>query len=216
MQKIKLEKRELTGKKARRLLLDGEVPAVLFNRNGESFNTKVEKGDLERLMTEATTSTIVDINYDGREVRALIKDTDFDPIRGNIRHISFFEIDPDVDMTFEIPIGLSGISPAVKNNLGVLVTPTKTVEVRGKVKDMVDSIIIDITWMANPGDTVTLGELKLPEGLTLPNQDHLDRAIVTIAQLQKLVEAEVEETEDEEDAEANEGAEGAEETETAE
>lgn len=214
MKEITLEKRELLGKKAKRVEADGMVPTVIYNSKGDSHPTQVGLGDVTRLLQESTTSTILKINFDGRELKGLIKDTDVDPITGQIRHVSFFEIDESSVATYEIPVELVGVSPAVKNNMGVLVQPLKSITVRTTLANLVDTIQIDITQLKNPGDTITLEDLELPEGIEYPPEFHTEQAVVSISQLQKLLseepvdddEAEVEDGDADEAAEGEEGA----------
>jgi large subunit ribosomal protein L25 len=185
MEKISLEKRDLTGKKARRLLKEGFLPAVLYNAENSSKNVQISASDAKKLLNEATLTTILDISFDGKDRKAIIKEVDRDPITEEIRHISFFEIDESKPMVFDIPFELEGISPAVKNNLGVLVHVLPSLEVRCKVDALVPSIKIDISSLEYPGQSISVSDIKLPEGISLINEEYANSAIVTITQLQK-------------------------------
>lgn len=198
MYEIIIEKRALTKSKSKRLLHEGMVPAVVYNSKGDSTNIKVNQGDMERLIQNASTSTILDMKLDGESMKGIIKEIDTDPVRGNLRHVSFFEIDPNEESIYEIPIELTGVSRAVKNNLGVLIQPIKAIEVRCKLVSVVDSIVIDITKLEKPGDSITLSDIELPEGMSLPNEDQLNNAVATVSELQKM-ELETPETDEETD-----------------
>jgi large subunit ribosomal protein L25 len=210
MEKISLQKRDLTGKKAKRLLNEGLLPAVLYNSKKESQNVKLTISEAAKLLNEATLKTIIDIELDGKEKKAIIKDVDTDPRTDEVRHISFFEIDEKQPMVFEIPFELVGVSPAVKNNLGVLVNILPTLEVRCKVADLVDSIKVDISKLEFPGQTIAVEDVEIPEGISFINEDIKTSPIVTITQLQKEEEIEEVVEETEEGEEVTEGEEGAE------
>ncbi len=186
MNEIKVQKRSLLKNKAKRLLNDGLIPAVIYNSKLESNTVQIEKGQIEHLLLTATTSTILDIDYEGKKMKGVIKEVDIDPLKGNVRHVAIFEIDPEKESTFEIPVVLVGVSNAVKNNLGVLVQPTKSLEVRCKLADIVDQIEVDISVLENIGDSLTLRDITLPKGMTLPNRDQYDNALALISELQKL------------------------------
>jgi large subunit ribosomal protein L25 len=203
---LKLEKREITGKKAKRLRREGTIPSVIYNRKNESYNAKSSAGDLERVLKGISTTTVLDVNYDGRDLKAFVRDIEKDPITGELIHVSFFEIDPSQKITYELPFTLTGVSPAVKNNIGVLIQPTKAVPVRSKLEDMVDEIKIDISDLEVVGQSILLREIELPEGIEFVQKDISDKAIATISQLQKLIVEEEEEAD--EDEEAVEGEEG--------
>lgn len=206
MNEITVQKRTLTKNKVKQLLNDGMVPAVLYNSKLESTNIKVEQGEAERLIQNASTSTILDIKLEDKTVKGVIKEVDIDPVKGTLRHVAFFEIDPQKESLFDIPVVLTGVSNAVKNNLGVLVQPTKALQVRCKLADVVEQIEIDISGLDNPGDSIILRDIELPEGMTLPNDDQYDNALALISELQKLEvieETEVAEGEEELDEEGN-------------
>ncbi len=205
---ISVEKRELTGKKARRLLTQGLTPVVIYNAKTESSNGKVASGDILRLINSSTSASIVDIEIDGRSLKALIKDVDRDPRTDIIRHVAFFEIDPEANMSFNIPFTFNGVAPAVKNNLGVLVQSATSIEVRGKLAAAVEAIEVSISELENPGDSILVGDIELPEGLVLIREEQKNQAVISVSQLQKLVEATTEEGE--EGTEGEEGEDGAE------
>jgi large subunit ribosomal protein L25 len=209
MEKIKLEKRSLTGKKIKQLRESGNIPAVIYNSKGESINVVVDKGVAVHLYKTATPTTILDVDIESKSKKAIVKDIDIDPRTAEILHISFFEIDPNAQMNFTIPFTLIGISPAVKNNIGILVQVSNSITVRGKLESLISEIEIDVTKLEHPGQTISMEDIELPKGLELVHSEDEDMPIATITQLQKIEV--VEETSPEEELE--EGEEGEEVTE---
>lgn len=185
MEKLILQKREVTGKKVKNLREDGFVPAVVYNSKTESFNTVMSNTDAQWLYKHTTSTTILDAELDGKNFKCLVKDFDINSVTGEINHVSLFEIDQNAVMAFTIPFEIIGISPAVKNNLGVLVNPLTDIEVHTNLAHLVPNIPIDISGLDHPGQTITVRDIKLPEGLDLINDEILDAAIVTITELQK-------------------------------
>jgi large subunit ribosomal protein L25 len=206
MKKLSLQKRVLTGNKAKRLLREGILPGVIYNSKGDSNNIQLSMSDAIKFVNKATFSTIVDLEIDGKNKKAIIKDTDINPRTDALRHISFFEIDATEAMTFDIPFELVGVSPAVKNSLGVLITVLPVLEVRCKVENLVPSIEIDISKLELPGQSISVSDITLPKGISLINEDLETSPIVTITQLQK--QEVIEEVVTEEEGEEGEGEEG--------
>jgi large subunit ribosomal protein L25 len=206
MEKIKLQKRELVGKKIKQIRESGDVPAVIYNSKGESVNVSLDKGTAVHLYKTATPTTILDIDLDGKKKQAIVKDFDINPRTAQLLHVSFFEIDPKVVMDFTVPFTLQGVSPAVKNNIGILVQVTDSVTVRCKVEDLIPEIEIDVTILEHPGQTISMSDIELPEGLELVHEEDSGMPIATITQLQKIEVIE-EEPEDEEGEEGEEGEE---------
>lgn len=207
MENVLLEKRELVGKKCKKLLREGIVPCVIYNSKSGSTNCQIKKGDAERLVKSVTSATMLDVELDGKKKKALVKDITTDPRKDSLRHISFFEIDETAELTFEIPFVLVGISPAVKNNLGVLIQPIKAITVKAKAKDLVPHIEVDISKLEETGDSIVLEEVEMPSGIALFNPEDIQNTIVTITELQKEIVKEVDETEEEASAETQEAGE---------
>jgi large subunit ribosomal protein L25 len=207
MEKIKLEERKLTGKKIKQLRKKGLVPGVIYNSKGESINISIDKGTAVHLYKTATPTTILDVEINGEEKKAIVKDVDINPRTAQILHIAFFEITPKKEMDFTIPFTLKGIAPAVKNSIGILVQISDTVQVRCKLKDLVSEIEVDVTGLEHPGQTISLEDIDLPKGLELVHKEDADLPIATITQPQKLEVLE-EVKPEEEIEELEEGGEG--------
>ena len=207
MEKIKLQKRELTGKKIKQMREKDLIPAVIYNSKGDSTNLSLEKGIAIQLYRVATPTTILDVEIEGKDSKAIIKDFDINPKTTELLHVSFFEIDPKVVMDFTLPFTLKGVSPAVKNNLGILIQVSDSVKVRGKLEDLIAEIVIDVSHLDHPGQTISMEDIELPKGLELVHEGDEAMPIATITQLQKVEVVEEEETEDEEGEEAEEGEE---------
>jgi len=207
MEKINVEKRNRTGKKAKLLLAEGLIPAVIYNAKNESTNIKIPLNIATKIAATAKSASIFELSLDGKEIKAMVKEIDREPRTDRVRHLSFFEIDENSVMTFTVSFELEGVAPAVKNSLGVLVKVLSSLDVRCKLSDLVPTIIIDISKLEKPGDTIALDDIGLPKGMSLINEALSTSAIVTITQLQKLEEV-VEEADEDEDEEGEEGAEG--------
>lgn len=188
METLAFQNREKLGKSAKQLLNVGQVPAVVYNSKTESFSVSLPTKVVDSLLKTATSTTILDSTVDGRSMKVVLKGVERNPLTGDVRHVSFFQIDESKPMQFSIPFNIIGISPAVKNNLGVLVKALPALEVRCKLADLVPQIDIDVTGLDHPGQTITVSDIKLPEGITLPNDEQVHSAIVTITQLQKVEE----------------------------
>ena len=206
MEKITFEKREVVGKKNKKLFDEGYIPAVVYNSKGDSTNIKITRSFATKIMSEVTSATVLDAELDGKNMKVIVKEIDVNPFTERIRHISFFEIDEKQEMTFTIPFKIVGLAPAVKNNLGILVEVLSSIDVRGKLSDLVPFIEIDVTKLEHPGQSISLNELDLPKSLELVNEDLAETTVVTITELQEEIVIEEPEVEEEELEEGEEGA----------
>jgi large subunit ribosomal protein L25 len=218
MENVVLDKRDLKGKKCKKLVREGLVPCVIYNIKGETKLCQVNRGTAERLIKGITSSTMLDIEYEKKNLKALVKDIDTNPKTDAIRHISFFELDENTALTFEIPFVLDGVAPAVKNNIGVLIQTTNYIMVKCKSKDLVPQIKVDISSLEEIGDSILVSEIEIPSEFEILNEEEvLNYTIATITELQKEIveeEPEEEEEEGEELGEEEEVVEGEEKKET--
>jgi large subunit ribosomal protein L25 len=211
MEKLQLQKREVLGKKVRHLRKEGLTPAVVYNSKGESFNTSMSTSDAEWLYRNTTSTTILDTELEKDSFKTLVKEFSINPVTEQINHVSLFKIDESVSMIFTIPFNIVGISPAVKNNLGVLVNVLDSIDVRCKLSELQPYIEIDISNLDRQGQTINVNDIELPKGMSLINDDLANATIVTITEAQKVEEIVVAPTE-EESAEGEETPEGEEAT----
>ncbi len=217
MEKLQLQKRDVTGKKVRHLRKDGLTPAVVYNGKGESFNVVMNTTDADWINRNTTSTSILDTTLEKESFKTLVKELDINPVTDEINHVALFRIDESAPMVFTIPFNIIGISPAVKNNLGVLVNVLDSIEVRCKLSDLKPYIEIDISKLDTVGQTINVDDIKLPEGMSLINDEQAKATIVTITEIQKVEEVVVAPVEGEEEGEetaAVEGEETTEETET--
>lgn len=184
MEKITLEKRDVSGKRNKSLLVEGYIPAVVYNAKGDSTNIKVTESLAKKILREATSTTILDADLEEKKLKVVVKEIDTNPITEVIRHIAFFEIDAEKEMVFTIPFELVGVSPAVKNNLGVMVEVLSSVDVKCKLASLVPVLEVDISTLEHPGQSIAIGDVKLPEGMSLINEDLAHATIVTVTEIQ--------------------------------
>lgn len=191
---LNAKSRSELGKKTSQLRKNTLTPCVVYNAKGESKNISISTPEIIKALKDATRTTIVDMDLEGKVIKALIKEIQKNPATDEILHVSFFEIDEDESMIFDIPFVLTGISPAVKNNLGILVQPVNSLQFKCKLKDMVPEISIDISKLEHPGQTIKVKEVNIPESLKLHHIEDLDTVVVTITEIQKVEEVKAEET----------------------
>lgn len=213
--KIKAEKRDLTKKKTKQVQMQGKVPGAVYGPKRKSVNIMVDAHELEVLFDEAGFSSVIDIEIEGEKKagKAIIREIQHDPITDEIIHVSFYDLDMEKKITTEVPVVVTGVSRAVKDNIGFLVTPFESLEVRCLPKDLPNRLEVDISKLDAIGDNVLISDLSLPEGVALAAEIDEHSALAYIAPPQKEIIVEEEETvaeldEEEEGLEGEEGEEG--------
>ena len=92
METIKLLERDLNGKKNKVLLSEGFVPAVVYNAKTESKNIMLDLATAKQIAREVTSTTILDVDLEGKAFKAVVKEIDVNPITEDLRHIAFLKL----------------------------------------------------------------------------------------------------------------------------
>lgn len=163
--KIEATKREISGKKVKNLRSTGSIPASLFGRNLDSKSIEVNTKDFRKLFAGVGHNIIFDIHIKGEDkpVKALVKEVQRNPVTDEILHVGFYQLDMSKPIDVEVPIEIIGVSSAVKNNIGFLVTPFEEIKISCLPTEIPEKIIVDISKLDNIGDSVKVSDIQLSE-----------------------------------------------------
>ncbi|WP_113661995.1 50S ribosomal protein L25/general stress protein Ctc [Pedobacter nanyangensis] len=137
--------RENVGKRdAKELRYEGKVPAVLYGGK-EQVHFAVTRTDLNGAIYSPE-ANFIEINLDGKVVKAIVKDTQFHPLTDLLLHVDFLQLFDDKEITMEIPVKLTGTSPGVKMG-GKLVQKLRKLRVKALPKSMPQVVEVSIAKM---------------------------------------------------------------------
>jgi large subunit ribosomal protein L25 len=204
---VKLDQRTVVGKGLNQLRHDGVVPAVIHNHGQESIHVMGPETELVKIYQAAGKHHPLNLEVGSDKYLALIKDAHFDPVKRRLQHVVFQAIRQDEKVEAEVPIRIDGEIPAEKIGLMVL-RQLDEVEIEALPKHLPDELVVSAEALAELHDKITVGDLDVPDGVTiLTDPEHPIATVVeTRAQMAEEAEAETEGAEAEEGAE--EGAEG--------
>ena len=167
---VKGTARTATGKKAtQEIRKAGSVPCNLYGEaRGEnglpvalSFSTTAE--ELRKLVYSPDIYS-VNLNIDGKEYKAVMKELQFHPVTDKRLHVDFYEITEEKPIVMEVPIKLNGLAEGVKAG-GKLAASVRKLKVRAVYSAIPERLNIDVTNLGL-GKTIKVGELHF-EGLEL-------------------------------------------------
>ena len=184
---LKAEPRTLLGKKARRLLRNGIVPGALYDSRGQSQPVQFHERELLRVLHEAGTTHLIEVELDGQRVSTLLREVDREPITARIRHVSLWALPMDEPIETEVPIAFVGESDAVRAG-GILVHPIEKLTVRCLPKDIPEAIVVDLSVLKEFGDSIHVRDLSLPSNVQV--LDDPEETIATVAAPKVAVEEE--------------------------
>lgn len=177
---LKATNREVTGKQVSQLRNDGLLPVVLFGKGLESRNLQVQLSEFQTVFQEAGYSNFVDLMIGDEKVVIIIKNVDIHPISQLPLHAELYQIDMKSEITAEVPLVFTGTPLAVKNNIGLLITPVEEISLRCLPNALPSEITIDISNLNEVGDSVLIQDIKLPDGVEIEPGIDIHQSIVTI------------------------------------
>jgi large subunit ribosomal protein L25 len=176
---LQASKRELTGKKVKTVRNEGKLPAVVYGKHQESTPILLDLRDATKSLNNITPSTIVDLDIDGKTVMSLVREIQRDFILGTYRHVDFQAISENELVRANVQVVVIGIAPAVKNFNGVLVQSLTTIAVESYPRDLPDKFVIDISILKNLGDSFSVAQLAVADGVKILTDSRASIVLVT-------------------------------------
>ena len=204
--------RQSEGKSANRnLRRSGYIPGVLYGGKDEPKKISIMEKDIVKATENVGFATqILQISMDGKDVDVVVKEIQRHPATSRVLHADFMRVDPDSKITLVVPIRTLNDESCigVKVSGGQVNHLINDIEISCLASNLPEQLEIDVQEM-DIGDTVSLSEIKLPEGveITILQQDEdRDQAVVSVTETREMIiEEEEEELGLEEGEEGEEG-----------
>ena len=91
---------------------EGQVPCIVYG-GGEEIAFSVDAKELGQLIYTPN-SYIIEINIDGKIVKAVMREVQFHPVREQILHVDFYRIQEGKPVAVNVPVRLTGNAEGVK------------------------------------------------------------------------------------------------------
>ena len=204
---LTVDKRELTGKKVRRLRRQGLIPANLFGPKIESVPLQIDAASLHRVLAQGGRNAVITVTINGekKSVTSVVRGLQSDPTTDELLHVDLFEVDATQVITAEIPVTLIGESPATKGQGTVISHSLNSVQVEGRPIDLPRVIEVDISGLTEIDEEIRVRDLAIPGNTSLLTDR--DQLVVKVARARVAVEEVVEEEVEEAEGEATPAAE---------
>lgn len=167
---VKGSVRTATGKKAtRELRKAGSVPCNLYGEaKGENglpiaISFASTQDELRKLVYTPEIYS-VNLNIDGKEYKAVMKELQFHPVTDLLLHVDFYEITETKPIIMEVPVKLNGLAEGVKAG-GKLASNVRKLKVCAPYTAIPERLDIDVTSLGL-GKTIKVADLSF-EGLEL-------------------------------------------------
>lgn len=177
---LEVAKRDLTGKKLKKLRQQGIVPAVVYGAETDPVNIQIEIGPLQKAIVEAGTHSLVALRLDSQDTNTLIKSVERDPVSRLPIAVNFQAVSADEIVRTEVPLQITDedLSPAKKAGL-IILQDIENIEIKAKSADLPDAITVSAEKLVEHGDKLLISDLVLPSGVELVQEDQ-DQVIASV------------------------------------
>ncbi|HTR97081.1 MAG TPA: 50S ribosomal protein L25 [Candidatus Acidoferrales bacterium] len=162
---------------ARKARAAGQVPGVLYGHGETPLAVAVATRDLQVAMRHHKGgNAIVNLNVEGSEYTALVREAQYDPVSHAVLHLDFQHISLTETIQVEVEVKPVGVPVGVREAGGILEIIVRTVEVRCLPTAIPDEIPVDVAHL-QIGDSVHVRDIKV-EGVTIVTD--LDATLATV------------------------------------
>lgn len=161
---------------ARRLRASGMTPAVLYG-DGESTPLSIPTKIVDYTLQHFGDNALYDIALGGNTSTARVVDAHRDPVSGSLVHVDFAPVNMRERIEVTVPLAVVGEAPGVDEG-GVLQQVAYEVQVETLPGDIPQEITLDVSSLGM-NENLTLGDLTLPQGVTLLSDPEEVAATIT-------------------------------------
>ena len=160
---------ELGKKATKEIRKSGNVPCVIYgekkdeNGNPLAIHFSVSEKEINKLIYTPHIY-LVDINIDGVDYKAVLKEVQFHPVKDNVLHVDFYEVHAEKPIVMGVPVQAQGLAAGVRAG-GRLMMMVRTLNVRAMYDQIPEKLFVDVTAL-QLGKTIKAGDLHF-EGLEM-------------------------------------------------
>lgn len=182
IERIKLEKREATGKQScRKFRNEGKIPGVLYGPGyPDSVPFYVSAEEIAPVTHSGRWETArIEVEVPGgKQEMCLMRDLQKDPLSGNILHIDLLQLQTGHKISVNVPVEITGREKCIGiKQGGVFEQLIHEIEMEVLPKEIPDSFVVDISSLPLEGN-VRIADLSLPESAVLIHSP--EEIVVTI------------------------------------
>jgi large subunit ribosomal protein L25 len=159
--KVHAELRTSFGKGfARRLRAAGKIPAVLYGHGTDPVHVALPGHQVSLIVRRA--NALLELDIDGTQQLALVKDVQKDPVHQVIEHIDLLVVKKGEKVAIDVPVVVTGESaPGTIVNLD-----SATISIEAEATHIPEHIEVSVEGLEE-GAHITAADVVLPQGSTL-------------------------------------------------
>ena len=177
---IQVEPRAAGSKReAGRLRRNGKIPGILYGRKTAPVPLALNKKEFSSRVAGLEGSHLVRLKSESSALAskvALVKEMQYHPISGDVVHADLYEVDLTARIQVHVPLHFVGKAAGVVRG-GILQPIVRELEVECLPLDIPEFFEVEVSAL-DIGDSIHLGDLPMPEGVTVAYESNL--ALVSV------------------------------------
>lgn len=158
--------REAGTRSSKRLRREGKIPGVVYGHGADPVSIAVDARELRHaLNTDAGVNALLNLSIDGTSQLTMARVLQRHPVRNTVTHVDFQVVRRDEVMSADVAFTLVGEAKDVTNNDGVVDQVLFSLTINATPSAIPAHLEIDISEL-QIGDSIRVGDLKLPSGVT--------------------------------------------------
>lgn len=157
---------------------DGFLPGSISRKGEDAISFSIKKDDFRKALNQYGMSSVYTLQVGKKTAYpAMVREIQYAPMTREWLHVTFQLVSLTEETTAEIPLQVNGRDEVHHKGFETL-QQLETLHVRGLPGDFPSVIEIDISGL-EPGQHVTVADLKLPKGIHSETEG--DRLIVSVS-----------------------------------
>ncbi|HSK69455.1 MAG TPA: 50S ribosomal protein L25 [Candidatus Limnocylindria bacterium] len=177
--KLEITPRERGSKGAmNQLRRDGFLPASMSQKGGDAVSFSLRREEFRKALVANGMSSVFKLQADRKtSYTAMVRELQRAPLSGDWLHVTFQAVSLTEETTGDIPVHVRGRDDLIHNGYELL-QHLETLHLKGLPGDFPASVDVEVGAM-EPGDQVTVADLKLPKGVTALTEP--ERLVLAVA-----------------------------------
>jgi large subunit ribosomal protein L25 len=158
---LKAETRKVLGRKVKNLRKQGILPGNVYGKKIKSEAVQVSLKDFEKVYKEVGETGLLSLKVGNSDKPVLVHNVQTNPVTGDIIHVDFLQVDLKEKVTAEVPVELTGESPAEKQAIGTVVQQINEIEVEALPTDLPEKFEVSVEGLSEVDQAIFVKDLKV-------------------------------------------------------
>jgi large subunit ribosomal protein L25 len=158
---LKAEVRKISGRKVKNLRREGILPGNISGKKIKSEAVQVVLKDFEKVYKDVGETGLLTLEIGKDEKPVLIHNLQVNPVSDAPVHVDFLQVDLKEKVEADVPVELTGESPAQKQAIGTVVQYINEIKVEALPMDLPEKFTVDTSELAEIDQAILVKDLKV-------------------------------------------------------